>query len=178
MAISSPLLEKPHIHLTPRLVVALLVAAVLATAAAFTVQSWAQKHLAASHTALILSAEPLFAWVTSLIFLHEGLSRHQSIGALLILAGMGLTEFFSPTAPVELAFSRLIERYEQDPPIRERLIHATHPPAHASKGLASGTTELRPNRPVRNEVDILRYWVESPGTSTEGMRYDLNEIHI
>jgi drug/metabolite transporter (DMT)-like permease len=104
MAISSPLLEKPHIHLTPRLVVALLVAAVLATAAAFTVQSWAQKHLAASHTALILSAEPLFAWVTSLIFLHEGLSRHQSIGALLILAGMGLTEFFSPTAPVELAF--------------------------------------------------------------------------
>jgi drug/metabolite transporter (DMT)-like permease len=106
MAISSPLLEKPHIHLSARLVVALLVAAVLATAAAFTVQSWAQKHLAASHTALILSAEPLFAWVTSLIFLHEGLSGHQSIGALLILAGMGLTEFFSPTAPIEVAIPR------------------------------------------------------------------------
>jgi drug/metabolite transporter (DMT)-like permease len=106
MAISSPQLEKPHIHLSARLVVALLVAAVLATAAAFTVQSWAQKHLAASHTALILSAEPLFAWVTSLIFLHEGLSGHQSIGALLILAGMGLTEFFSPTAPIEVAIPR------------------------------------------------------------------------
>src|SRR5271170_7161364 len=42
MTVSSPLLEKPHIHFTARLVVALLVAAVLATAAAFTVQSWAQ----------------------------------------------------------------------------------------------------------------------------------------
>lgn len=102
MAISSPLLEKPHIHFSTRLVVALVIAAVLATAAAFTVQSWAQKHLAASHTALILSAEPLFAWITSLIFLHEGLSKHQSAGALLILAGMGLTELFSP-APIEIA---------------------------------------------------------------------------
>jgi drug/metabolite transporter (DMT)-like permease len=106
MAISSPLLEKPHIHFTAPLLVALLVAAVLATAAAFTVQSWAQKHLAASHTALILSAEPLFAWLTSLLFLHEGLSRHQSLGALLILAGMGLTEFFNPAAPIELALPR------------------------------------------------------------------------
>ncbi len=104
MAISSPLLEKPHIHFTARLLVALLIASVLATAAAFTVQSWAQKHLAASHTALILSAEPLFAWVTSLLFLHEGLSGHQSLGALLILAGIGLTEFFSPATPIEIAF--------------------------------------------------------------------------
>ena len=103
MAISSPLLEKPHIHISPRLVVALLVAAVLATAAAFTIQSWAQKHLAASHAALIISAEPLFAWLTSLLFLHQGLNGRQSLGALLILAGMGLTEFFSAPAPVEIA---------------------------------------------------------------------------
>ena len=81
---------------------ALLVAAVLATAAAFTIQSWAQKHLAATHTALILSAEPLFAWLTSLIFLHEGLSGRQSLGALLILAGIGLTEFFTAPAPIEV----------------------------------------------------------------------------
>jgi drug/metabolite transporter (DMT)-like permease len=102
MAISSPLLEEPHIHFTARLLTALLVAAVLATAAAFTVQSWAQKHLAASHTALILSAEPLFAWITSLLFLHQGLSKHQSLGALLILAGMGFTEFFSAAVPIDV----------------------------------------------------------------------------
>jgi drug/metabolite transporter (DMT)-like permease len=99
MAVSSPILEHPRIHFSPRLVMALLVAAILATAVAFTVQSWAQQHLAATHTALILSAEPLFAWITSLIFLHQGLSRPQTVGALLILAGMGLTEFL--TAPVQ-----------------------------------------------------------------------------
>jgi len=103
MAISSPLLEHPRIHLSVRLLVALLVAALLATAAAFTIQSWAQKHLAASHTALILSAEPLFAWITSLLFLHQGLSGRQSLGALLILAGMGITEFFSASTPIEVA---------------------------------------------------------------------------
>jgi drug/metabolite transporter (DMT)-like permease len=102
MAVSSPLLEHPRIHLSARLVVALLVAAVFATATAFTVQSWAQQHLAATHTALILSAEPLFAWITSLLFLHQGLSGRQSLGALLILAGMGLTEFLAPPATTEV----------------------------------------------------------------------------
>jgi drug/metabolite transporter (DMT)-like permease len=103
MAISSPLFERPRIHPSARLLVALLVAAVLATAAAFTIQSWAQKHLAASHTALILSAEPLFAWMTSLLFLRQGLSARQSLGALLILAGMGITELFSASTPIEVS---------------------------------------------------------------------------
>ena len=130
MAISSPLLEKPHIHLTARLAVALLVAAVLATAAAFTVQSWAQKHLAASHTALILSAEPLFAWITSLIFLHEGLSKHQSMGALLILAGMGLTELFSPASTLRDGGPTLIEPLHGQNPrvLGQRLILRRNPP--------------------------------------------------
>jgi len=95
MAISSPLLEHPRFHLTPRLIVAVVVASVLATAVAFTIQSWAQQHLAATHTALILSAEPLFAWLTSLLFLHQGLSGPQVWGALLIMAGIGLTELFT-----------------------------------------------------------------------------------
>lgn len=103
MAISSPLLEHPRIHFSGRLLVALLVAAVLATAAAFTIQSWAQQHLAATHTALILSAEPLFAWITSLLFLRQGLTGRQSLGALLILAGIGLTELFTAPAQTEVA---------------------------------------------------------------------------
>jgi drug/metabolite transporter (DMT)-like permease len=95
MALSSPVLEHPRFHLTLRLVVALLVASVLGTAAAFTIQSWAQQHLAATHTALILSAEPLFAWLTSLVFLHQGLNGPQIWGALLIMAGIGLAELFT-----------------------------------------------------------------------------------
>ena len=93
MAASMPLLEHPWIRWSPRIVVALLITAVLATAAAFTVQSWAQKHLPATHTALILALEPVFAWLTSFLFFGERLSRRTGSGALLILAGIALTEF-------------------------------------------------------------------------------------
>jgi drug/metabolite transporter (DMT)-like permease len=102
MAISGPLFEHPHIRWTPRVMIALLIAALLATAAAFTVQSWAQQFLPATHTALILALEPVFAWLTSFAVLGERLSLRASGGALLILAGIACTEFLSnsiqPTA--------------------------------------------------------------------------------
>lgn len=102
MAISGPLFEHPWIHWTPRVVIALLIAALLATAAAFTVQSWAQQFLPATHTALIIALEPVFAWLTSFAVLGERLSLRASAGALLILAGIGCTEFLAnaiqPTA--------------------------------------------------------------------------------
>lgn len=97
MAVSLPLLEHPHIDRTTRLVFALLVTAILATATAFAVQSWVQKFLPATHTALILALEPVFAWITSFIVLGERLGRRGSLGALLILSGIALTELI-PTA--------------------------------------------------------------------------------
>jgi drug/metabolite transporter (DMT)-like permease len=92
MAVSTPLLEHPHLHLTMRLAIALAVAAVLATAAAFSVQSWAQSILPATHTALILTLEPVFAWITSFLFFGERLGVRPASGALMILAGIALTE--------------------------------------------------------------------------------------
>lgn len=102
MAISMPIFERPSIDWTPRLAAALLIAAVLATAAAFTIQSWAQQYLPATHTALIMAFEPVFAWLTSFLLLGERLSLRASLGALLILAGIVVTEFIpaavQPTA--------------------------------------------------------------------------------
>jgi drug/metabolite transporter (DMT)-like permease len=95
MAISEPLLEHPYIHWTPRVVVALLIAALLATAAAFTIQTWAQQFLPATHTALILALEPVFAWITSFIVLRERLGLRGSAGALLVLSGIACTEFLA-----------------------------------------------------------------------------------
>lgn len=92
MAVSLPLIEHPQIHLTPRLVAALLVAAALATAAAFSIQSWAQSILPSTHIALLLTMEPVFAWITSFLFTGERLGLRPACGALLILAGIGLTE--------------------------------------------------------------------------------------
>jgi drug/metabolite transporter (DMT)-like permease len=97
MAISLPLLEHPWMrpslfHPSARVLIALLVTAILATATAFTVQSWAQKYLPATHTALILALEPVFAWLTSFLFYGERLGRRGASGALLILAGIAVTE--------------------------------------------------------------------------------------
>jgi len=96
MAASLPLIEHPHMAWTPRLIVALAIAAVLATAAAFSIQSWAQSVLPATHTALIMTLEPVFAWITSFLIMGERLGMRPATGALLILAGIALTELAPP----------------------------------------------------------------------------------
>lgn len=92
MAISLPVIERPHVHFTGRLVLALVVAAALATAAAFSIQSWAQSILPTTPMALILALEPVFAWITSFLVTGERLGMVAATGAILILAGIALTE--------------------------------------------------------------------------------------
>jgi drug/metabolite transporter (DMT)-like permease len=92
MAISLRMIEHPQIHFTPRLIVALAIASALATAAAFSIQSWAQSILPSTHIALLLTMEPVFAWITSFLFTGERLGLRPGMGALLILAGIALTE--------------------------------------------------------------------------------------
>jgi drug/metabolite transporter (DMT)-like permease len=92
MAGSLPFIEHPHVAWTPRLAIALAIAAVLATAAAFSIQSWAQSVLPSTHIALLLTLEPVFAWITSFLFMGERLSLRPASGAVLILAAIALTE--------------------------------------------------------------------------------------
>jgi drug/metabolite transporter (DMT)-like permease len=92
MLVTLPLGGRPHFHGTPIVWIALSVTALLATAAAFTIQSWAQQHLPASHTALIFTLEPVFAWLISLFFFGEQLGQRAMLGAGLILAGILLAE--------------------------------------------------------------------------------------
>jgi drug/metabolite transporter (DMT)-like permease len=92
MAVSLPLIEHPQIHFTPRLLVALAIASALATAAAFSIQSWAQAILPSTHIALLLTMEPVFAWIASFLFTGERLGMGPAVGALLILSGIALTE--------------------------------------------------------------------------------------
>jgi drug/metabolite transporter (DMT)-like permease len=102
MAISLPIFERPHVHWSVRVVIALAVASALATAVAFTVQSWAQQILPATHTAVLLTLEPVFAWLTAWIVLDERLGLRSGTGALLILGGICLAELLpsriQPTA--------------------------------------------------------------------------------
>lgn len=92
MAISLRFIEHPHVHFTTRLVIALVIAAALATAAAFSIQSWAQSILPSTHTALLLTLEPVFAWITSFLIMGERLGLRPAFGAVLILIGIAITE--------------------------------------------------------------------------------------
>jgi drug/metabolite transporter (DMT)-like permease len=103
----------PTFHGTPAVWLALAVTSVLATAAAFTIQSWAQQHLPASHTALIFTLEPVFAWLTALLFFGERLGPRAIAGAALILVGILLAEL----RPTSRAPQPLQQAESVDPPM-------------------------------------------------------------
>ena len=78
---------------------ALAITSMLATAGAFWVQTWAQRHLPAMTTAMVVTMEPVFALVFSMLFFGERLNMRAGAGAVLILLGIALTELLSPTTP-------------------------------------------------------------------------------
>ena len=101
MALSLPL-EHPRVVFNPRMILALAVCGLIATAAAFTIQSFAQQHLPPTHTVVLLALEPVFAWLTSMLFLHESLGRRSLLGAALILAGIALIELVPAAHSTEI----------------------------------------------------------------------------
>ncbi|MEI9980572.1 MAG: DMT family transporter [Edaphobacter sp.] len=102
MLITLPLGGRLHLAVTPRLFAALAITSLLATAAAFTIQSWAQQHLPPTHTALLLTLEPVFALLTSFLILHEHLGLRSLLGAALILAGIATIELLSAVDPLPI----------------------------------------------------------------------------
>lgn len=92
MAITAPLLEKPHFHPSATVIATVFITGIFGTAVAFTVQAWAQQFTPATHTALIFNLEPVFAWLTSFIYLKERLGLRAGAGALLILGGVLVSE--------------------------------------------------------------------------------------
>lgn len=92
MALTAPVLEQPHFRLSGTVVATVLITGILGTAVAFTVQAWAQQFTPATHTALIFTLEPVFAWLTAFLYLNERLGFRAGAGALLILAGVLVSE--------------------------------------------------------------------------------------
>jgi drug/metabolite transporter (DMT)-like permease len=90
---------RPILHATGRLMAALLITSILATAFAFSVQNWAQQFTPPAHTALIFALEPVFAAITSRVVLGEHFGRRVLIGSGLVLAGMVFSEIGGGAAP-------------------------------------------------------------------------------
>jgi drug/metabolite transporter (DMT)-like permease len=103
MWLTIPLIERPHMQWTPNVLWAIVVTGLLGTAAAFTIQAWAQQFTPPTHTALIFSLEPVFAWMTSFVVLGERLGVRAAAGAGLILAGVLISELLgsAKTSPNE-----------------------------------------------------------------------------
>jgi drug/metabolite transporter (DMT)-like permease len=97
--VAVPIVPDQTLHFTPRLVLAILVTAVLATGVAFSVQNWAQQYTPASHTALIFALEPVFAALFSWLVMREHFGGRPLLGSGLILAGMIVSEVWGVSLP-------------------------------------------------------------------------------
>ena len=91
MAITVPL-ERPYALFTREAVFAILFTGLVCTAAAFSIQAWAQQFTPPTHTALIFVLEPVFAALTSYVLLGEHLGVRGTVGAILIIGGILLSE--------------------------------------------------------------------------------------
>jgi drug/metabolite transporter (DMT)-like permease len=71
------------------------ITAVLATALAFVVQTWAQSLISPTHIAVILTMEPVFAGIFSIAAGQDKLSLRIITGAVCVLAGMLIAQIKS-----------------------------------------------------------------------------------
>lgn len=96
--VAAPLVERPAIVWSPAVLAAIGVGAVLATALAFVLQTWAQQNTTPARAAVLFSLEPVFAWVMSWAFEGELLTARAAAGAALILGGVLLVELKPATS--------------------------------------------------------------------------------
>jgi drug/metabolite transporter (DMT)-like permease len=85
--------EPLFVRFTFQMEFGVIVTAIFTTALAYPLLVWGQRHTTATNTALILTAEPVFAAITSYIVLHERLGGRPLAGALLILSGICIAEW-------------------------------------------------------------------------------------
>jgi len=82
----------PAIIFLPEVATGLVVTSIFATALAFLAQTALQKQTSSTRVALIFALEPVFAALTSYVFIHEVLNGRQLTGCLMIFTGMILAE--------------------------------------------------------------------------------------
>jgi drug/metabolite transporter (DMT)-like permease len=73
---------------------AVLYGGILGVAVGFTLQVVAQKHAIASHAAIILSLEAVFAAIAGAVILGESLALKGYLGCALMFAGMLLAQLW------------------------------------------------------------------------------------
>lgn len=88
--------ETPHCVWTRTLVLAVLATSLGSTVMGFSFQVWAQQYTSPTHTAILISLEPVFAALASFLAGREHLSGRMLAGAALIFVGILLAELKGP----------------------------------------------------------------------------------
>ncbi|MDT3414328.1 drug/metabolite transporter (DMT)-like permease [Brevibacillus aydinogluensis] len=104
----------PAVLLAPEVARGLIVTSIFATALAFLAQTALQKKTSSTRVALIFSLEPVFAALTSYLWIHEVLTARQLAGCALIFTGMILAEL-----PIQEWWKNRRIRLNQDDGSRE-----------------------------------------------------------
>ncbi len=94
------IIERPTSEAVMEAKWALLYAGIFPVGIAFTLQMFAQRTAPATHAAIILSLEAVFAMLAGLLFLHEDLTSRKLIGAGLMLAGLLVAQLRARQKPV------------------------------------------------------------------------------
>jgi drug/metabolite transporter (DMT)-like permease len=92
--------EQPRLVWTGKLVFAVLITSIGSTVIGFSFQVWAQQHTSPSHTALLVSLEPVFAALTSWMLAREHLNARTLTGGALIFTAILLAELKGPAPAV------------------------------------------------------------------------------
>jgi drug/metabolite transporter (DMT)-like permease len=88
--------ETPHWTWTGPLIFAVLITSLGSTVIGFSFQVWAQQYASPTHTAILISLEPVFASLTSWLVGRERLGSRVLLGAALVFAGILLAELKGP----------------------------------------------------------------------------------
>lgn len=91
-SLSWPAVDPLVLPSDPAVWLALAVTSTLASALAYLVQTWAQQRLSAAQTAVILTAEPVFATLFGFALAGDRLTLVQLAGGALILAAVAMVE--------------------------------------------------------------------------------------
>jgi drug/metabolite transporter (DMT)-like permease len=91
-------IEMPRLAISARLVSALVITALLATAVSFALYTWAQMRTTANRASLIFALEPVFAALTAWFWSREAWSFRTLAGSALILGAILLVEM-KPSLP-------------------------------------------------------------------------------
>lgn len=88
---------------SPSLWLATIFLALVATAAAYLTQSWAQAHITSTRAAIILTMEPVFAGIFGVLVAGDIVTWQMAVGGVLILTAMYLVELTPRDRAIEPA---------------------------------------------------------------------------